>query len=93
MSTVFLPVQVGPAPEYTFTLLCAAVGSYFKGGFVKPVSLLVDYSFHRAAPGGTGWVKAAGNYSQVGWVTAAFGPCGATHLVSWCPFAWVKLSL
>lgn len=56
---------MGPAPEYTFTLFSAAVGSYFKGGFVKPVSLLVDYHFHRAAPGGVGWVKAAGNYSQV----------------------------
>ena len=47
-------------------MIAAAVGSYFKGGFVKPVSLLVDYDFHRAAPGGTGWVKAAGNYSPVG---------------------------
>lgn len=56
---------LGPAPSYTFTVFCAAVGSYFKGGQLTPINLKVEEQFHRAAPGGMGGTKAAGNYSPV----------------------------
>lgn len=36
-----------------------------KGGQLKPIQLIVEEEFHRAAPGGMGSTKCAGNYSQV----------------------------
>lgn len=56
---------LGPAPSYTFTVYGAAVGAYFKGGQLTPINLIVEERFHRAAPGGMGGTKAAGNYSPV----------------------------
>lgn len=56
---------LGPAPSYTFCVFAAAVGAYFKGGQLTPIDLLVETKFHRAAPGGMGSTKAAGNYSPV----------------------------
>lgn len=56
---------LGPAPGYTFTIFAAAVGAYFKGGQLTPIDLIVEERFHRAAPGGMGGTKAAGNYSPV----------------------------
>lgn len=56
---------LGPAPSYTFCVYCAAVGAYFKGGQLTPIDLIVETLFHRAAPGGMGGTKCAGNYSPV----------------------------
>ncbi|KAG1654142.1 hypothetical protein FOA52_012188 [Chlamydomonas sp. UWO 241] len=56
---------LGPAPSYTFSIFAAAVGAYFKGGQLTPIDLIVEEHFHRAAPGGMGGTKAAGNYSPV----------------------------
>ena len=53
---------VAPAPEYTFLVYVSPVGPYFKGG-ITPTSLRVSDEFHRAAPGGSGGVKAIGNYA------------------------------
>jgi len=53
---------VAPAPEYTFLVYAIPVGPYFKGG-MNPISLKVSNEFHRAAPGGSGGVKAIGNYA------------------------------
>ena len=53
---------VAPAPEYTFLVYVSPVGPYFKGG-LKPISLKISDNFHRAAPGGSGGVKAIGNYA------------------------------
>ena len=53
---------VAPAPEYTFLVFTSPVGPYFKGG-ITPTSLRVSDKFHRAAPGGSGGVKAIGNYA------------------------------
>ena len=57
--------NAGIAPSYTFLVYAAAVGAYFKGGQLAPIDLIVEERFHRAAPGGTGGTKAAGNYSPV----------------------------
>ena len=53
---------VAPAPEYTFMIYVTPVGPYFKGG-VKAIDLLISDVHHRAAPGGSGGVKAIGNYA------------------------------
>lgn len=53
---------VKPAEEYTFMIYVCPVGPYFKGN-IKPLNLKVSYNYHRAAPKGTGNVKAIGNYS------------------------------
>jgi branched-chain amino acid aminotransferase len=52
---------VGPADGNIFYIFVTPVGPYFKGG-IRPINLLVT-DFHRAAPHGTGNVKAAGNYA------------------------------
>ncbi|XP_062177001.1 branched-chain-amino-acid aminotransferase 6-like isoform X1 [Alnus glutinosa] len=52
---------MGPAPEYTFLTYSVPVGNYHKG----PLNLVVEDKLHRAAPGGTGSVKAVANYSPV----------------------------
>ena len=45
-----------------------AADALLQGGQLDPIDLLVEERFHRAAPGGNGAVKAAGNYSPVRWV-------------------------
>ena len=53
---------VAPAPEYTFMVYSTPVGPYFKGGMTC-IDLLISDTYHRAAPGGSGGVKAIGNYA------------------------------
>ncbi len=55
-------IGVKPADEYQFRVLCTPVGPYFKGG-VKPLTLKVS-DFDRAAPNGTGHIKAGLNYAM-----------------------------
>ncbi|TVT15216.1 branched-chain amino acid aminotransferase [Amycolatopsis acidiphila] len=51
-----------PASEYLFSLIGSPAGSYFSGG-IKPVSVWLSTEYVRAAPGGTGAAKCAGNYA------------------------------
>ena len=55
-------IGVKPADEYQFRLFCTPVGPYFKGG-AKPITIRVC-DFDRAAPHGTGHVKAGLNYAM-----------------------------
>ncbi len=55
-------IGVAPAPEYQFRIFCTPVGPYFKGG-IKPITLCVS-DFDRAAPHGTGGIKAGLNYAM-----------------------------
>ena len=55
-------IGVKPADEYQFRILVTPVGPYYKGG-VKPVKLQVSDN-HRAAPHGTGNIKAGLNYAM-----------------------------
>lgn len=55
-------IGVKPSDEYQFRLFCTPVGPYFKGG-AKPLTLCVS-DFDRAAPRGTGHVKAGLNYAM-----------------------------
>lgn len=55
-------IGVKPAAEYQFRLFATPVGPYFKGG-VKPITIRVC-DFDRAAPHGTGHIKAGLNYAM-----------------------------
>ncbi len=55
-------IGVKPAEEFQFRIFATPVGPYFKGG-VKPISLRVP-DFDRAAPRGTGHIKAGLNYAM-----------------------------
>ncbi|MGN0267023.1 MAG: branched-chain amino acid aminotransferase [Lachnospiraceae bacterium] len=55
-------IGVKPAAEYQFRILCTPVGPYFKGG-AKPLNLCVS-DYDRAAPNGTGNIKAGLNYAM-----------------------------
>jgi branched-chain amino acid aminotransferase len=55
-------LQVRPSSRFSFYLLDSPSGAYFRGG-IKPVTVWVSEEYSRAAPGGTGFAKAAGNYA------------------------------
>ena len=55
-------VGVKPANESLFIIFVTPVGPYFSAGF-HPVDFTITYEFDRAAPLGTGHVKAGGNYA------------------------------
>lgn len=55
-------IGVKPATEYEFRMFCTPVGPYFKGG-VRPLTVRIS-DFDRAAPHGTGHIKAGLNYAM-----------------------------
>ncbi len=55
-------IGVKPADEYQFRIFTTPVGPYFQGG-VKPLTICVS-DFDRAAPHGTGNIKAGLNYAM-----------------------------
>jgi len=57
---VFLGLRAPKKVDYL--LIASPSGPYFAGG-VKPVSIWVEKTYHRAGPGGTGEAKCGGNYA------------------------------
>lgn len=55
-------IGVKPSAEYQFRMFCTPVGPYFKGG-AKPLTVCVS-DYDRAAPHGTGNIKAGLNYAM-----------------------------
>lgn len=55
-------IGVKPSDEYQFRMFCTPVGPYFKGG-AKPLTVCVS-DYDRAAPHGTGNIKAGLNYAM-----------------------------
>jgi len=53
---------VKPSSETTFCIYCSPVGDYFKAG-LKAIRLQAVKGYSRAAPGGSGAIKASGNYA------------------------------
>ncbi|HEV2888565.1 MAG TPA: branched-chain amino acid aminotransferase [Jatrophihabitans sp.] len=53
---------VRPSNAYSYLLIASPVGPYFPRG-VQPVTVWLSTEFSRAAPGGTGDAKCAGNYA------------------------------
>src|SRR4051812_5555935 len=62
MITTEVGLGVKPASAYLFLLIASPAGAYFPRG-VKPVSVWLSTEYTRAAPGGTGEAKCAGNYA------------------------------
>lgn len=53
---------VRPAKTYRYAVIASPAGAYFSGG-ITPVSVWLSTDYVRAAPGGTGAAKFAGNYA------------------------------
>jgi branched-chain amino acid aminotransferase len=53
---------VRPARKYLFFIILSPVGAYYKEG-LNPVKIYVEDKYVRAAQGGTGEAKTAGNYA------------------------------
>lgn len=51
-----------PAGKYLYAVIASPAGPYFASG-VRPVSVWLSTEYVRAAPGGTGFAKCAGNYA------------------------------
>ncbi|HZC73310.1 MAG TPA: branched-chain amino acid aminotransferase [Jatrophihabitans sp.] len=51
-----------PSSSYTYLLIASPAGAYFASG-IKPVKVWLSTEYTRAAPGGTGFAKCAGNYA------------------------------
>ncbi len=54
---------VHPSREYLFFIIAGPVGAYYAHGFA-PTKISVSEEYVRAAPGGTGNIKSAGNYAM-----------------------------
>ena len=70
-ATLYLrPLEIGmgaflgvhPAKEFMVCVFVSPVGAYFKEG-IKPIRVIVNPDYDRAAPRGTGDVKCGGNYA------------------------------
>ncbi len=52
-------IGVKPSDTYKFMIICSPTGPYYN----KPMRIYVEEKYTRAAPGGIGYAKAAGNYA------------------------------
>jgi branched-chain amino acid aminotransferase len=82
---------VRPANEYLYVLIASPVGAYFPRG-VKPVSVWLSTEYVRAAPGGTGEAKCAGNYaaSLIAQAQAAAEGCDQVVWLDAAEHRWVE---
>jgi branched-chain amino acid aminotransferase len=62
MMATEVALGVRPADAYSYLLIASPAGAYFPGG-VQPVTVWLSTEYSRAAPGGTGDAKCAGNYA------------------------------
>ena len=80
-----------PSAQYAYLLIASPAGSYFAGG-VKPVKVWLSTEYTRAAPGGTGEAKCAGNYAAA-FVAQAHATAQGCDQVVWLDAAehrWVE---
>jgi branched-chain amino acid aminotransferase len=82
---------VKPASSYLFLLIASPAGAYFHGG-IKPVSVWLSTEYVRAAPGGTGEAKCAGNYaaSLIAQAQAADEGCDQVVWLDAAEHRWVE---
>jgi branched-chain amino acid aminotransferase len=82
---------VRPANEYLYVLIASPAGAYFPRG-VRPVSVWLSTEYVRAAPGGTGEAKCAGNYaaSLVAQASAAAQGCDQVVWLDAHEHRWVE---
>jgi branched-chain amino acid aminotransferase len=88
-SEAFLGVR--PAQRVTYCCIASPAGSYFASG-VHPVSIWITTRYTRAAPGGTGAAKCAGNYaaSLIAQQEAAGHGCEQVMFADAAERAWLE---
>ena len=80
-----------PSSSFTFLVIASPAGPYFPSG-VKPVKVWLSTEYTRAAPGGTGEAKCAGNYAAA-FVAQAYATAQGCDQVVWLDAAehrWVE---
>jgi branched-chain amino acid aminotransferase len=82
---------VRPSSTYTYVLIASTVASIF-GSFITPVTVWLSTEYTRAAPGGTGAAKCAGNYaaSLVAQAQAAEHGCDQVVWLDAVEHRWVE---
>jgi branched-chain amino acid aminotransferase len=82
---------VRPSNAYAYLLIASPAGPYFPRG-VQPVSVWLSTDYTRAAPGGTGEAKCAGNYaaSLVAQAYAAQRGCDQVVWLDAIEHRWVE---
>jgi branched-chain amino acid aminotransferase len=82
---------VKPAREYAYLVIASPAGAYFKGG-IQPVTVWLSTEYTRAAPGGTGEAKCAGNYaaSLIAQAQAAAQGCDQVVWLDAIEHRWVE---
>ncbi|MDQ1713977.1 MAG: branched-chain amino acid aminotransferase [Frankiaceae bacterium] len=82
---------VKPSGEALFVLIASPAGAYFAGG-LKPVTIWLTEEYVRAAPGGTGGAKCAGNYaaSLIAQQEAIANGCDQVAFVDAVERRWVE---
>ncbi|MDO8785954.1 MAG: branched-chain amino acid aminotransferase [Syntrophales bacterium] len=71
---------VHPSGEYLFFIIVGPVGAYYAEGF-NPTKIYVSEEYVRSAPGGTGYCKAAGNYSASLYASKLAAEMGYTQVL------------
>ena len=82
---------VRPSSSYLYVLIASPAGAYFPRG-LKPVTVWLSEEYSRAAPGGTGEAKCAGNYaaSLVAQAQAADQGCDQVVWLDAAEHRWVE---
>jgi branched-chain amino acid aminotransferase len=82
---------VRPSNAYLYVLIASPAGAYFPSG-VKPVTVWLSEEYTRAAPGGTGAAKFAGNYasSLIAQAQAAAQGCDQVVWLDAVEHRWVE---
>ncbi|MDG2147801.1 MAG: branched-chain amino acid aminotransferase [Flavobacteriaceae bacterium] len=70
-------LQAAPSKEYMFFIICCPVKSYYGGR----VDVLISEKYSRAASGGVGYAKAAGNYAAQFYPTSLAEKEGCNQII------------
>lgn len=91
MISTEIGLGVRPSNAYSYLLIASPAGPYFPRG-VQPVSVWLSTEYTRAAPGGTGEAKCAGNYaaSLVAQAQAAEQGCDQVVWLDSAEHRWVE---
>ena len=75
-------LAASPSKAYKFLIICSPGAAYYS----KPISVYIEDKYSRAAPGGAGYAKAAGNYG------AAFYPTSLALSKGFDQIVWTDSS-
>lgn len=75
-------LRAKPSRTYKFMVIACPVGFYYN----KPLKIILGRKYSRAAKGGVGYAKAAGNYA------ASFHPNNVAHQMGYDQILWTDIS-